>query len=310
MVPRGAQWSVRNGSTPCSNDLPCVSATSTIAGSEARTVATSLPCLQAYLSTADEQLKNGNYILPGKRGTLFETFISGFWSFEGEYITRALARGGHFSRRLAEIRAAQLEKWILPFFKGKPLGSFKRHEVESWVMTLYKRSGLTPSTVNRCLTNMKILMAEATRLGFCVADPAAGIEMLAEKRKERGVLLPEEIRQLFAADALQKVWNGERIFFAAAMLAITCGLRAGEIRALRVMDIHSDFVTVAGSWEEGHSRGGAKWGSEHIVPVPARTAEELQALTKENAFQGSGRSGVSGFQARGAGWQACAFRPF
>ncbi|MGA2615039.1 MAG: tyrosine-type recombinase/integrase [Spirochaetia bacterium] len=233
---------------------------------------------------ADEEIKRGHHIQPGKRGTLFDVFVSGFWSFSGEYITRQLARGGHFSRRLAEMRAAQLGKWILPSFKGKPLGGIRRHEIESWVMNLYRNSGLTPSTVNRCLTNLKILMAEATRRGFCAADPAAGIAMLAERRKERGVLLPEEIKKLFAVDAVEKVWNREPVFFAAAMLAITGGLRAGEIRALRVMDAHPDFVTVSGSWEEGFGRGGAKWGSERIVPIPSRTANELQAIIKSNPY--------------------------
>jgi len=248
-------------------------------------VSTGLTSKAAASNWADEEIKRGGRIQPGKRGTLFEAFAVGFWSYSGEYITRQLARGGHFSRLLSQMRAAQLETWVVPYFKSKPIGGIRRHEIESWVMDLYRNSGLSPSTVNRCLTNMKILMAEATRHGFCAADPAAGIEMLAEKRKERGVLLPEEIRKLFAADALEKVWKGESMFFAAAMLAITGGLRAGEIRGLRVMDAHSDFVTVAGSWEEGHGRGGAKWGSERIVPIPSRTANELQGIIKSNPYQ-------------------------
>ena len=248
-------------------------------------VSTGLTSKAAAANWADQEITNGHRIQPGTRGTLFDALASGFWSFSGEYITRQLARGGHFSKLLSQIRAAQLEKWILPYFKGKALGGIRRHEIESWVMELYRNSGLTPSTVNRCLMDMKIIMAEATRRGFCAADPAAGIAMLAEKRKERGVLLPDEIGKLFATNAVEKVWNGEIMFFAAAMLAITGGLRAGEIRALRVMDAHTEFVTVAGSWAEGQGRGGAKWGSERIVPIPSRTANELQTLIKSNPYQ-------------------------
>jgi len=248
-------------------------------------VSTGLTSKAAAANWADQEITNGHRIQPGTRGTLFDALASGFWSFSGEYITRQLARGGHFSKLLSQIRAAQLEKWILPYFKGKALEGIRRHEIESWVMELYRNSGLTPSTVNRCLMDMKIIMAEATRRGFCAADPAAGIAMLAEKRKERGVLLPDEIGKLFATNAVEKVWNGEIMFFAAAMLAITGGLRAGEIRALRVMDAHTEFVTVAGSWAEGQGRGGAKWGSERIVPIPSRTANELQTLIKSNPYQ-------------------------
>jgi hypothetical protein len=32
-------------------------------------------------------------------------------------------------------------------------------------------------------------------------------------------------------------------------------------------------------------RGGAKWGSERIVPIPSRTGNELQAMIKSNPYQ-------------------------
>ena len=73
------------------------------------------------MNWADQELKKGHRILPGKQGTFFEAFAAGFWSPDGEYITRALARGGHFSARLAAGRAAQLDKWILSHFKGRAL---------------------------------------------------------------------------------------------------------------------------------------------------------------------------------------------
>ena len=52
----------------------------------------------------------------------------------------------------------------------------------------------------------------------------------------------------------------------------------GEVRALRIRDVQSEFVTIAGSWEDLYGRKGAKWDSERLVPIPSRVAEELEAL--------------------------------
>ena len=46
-----------------------------------------------------------------------ESFASGFWDYEGEYIQRKIARGGHFSKVFAQMRAGQVENWILPHLK-------------------------------------------------------------------------------------------------------------------------------------------------------------------------------------------------
>ena len=63
-------------------------------------------------------------MLPGKRGTSFETFADGFWDYQGEYIQRKLARGGNFSRGMVIVREGQLMNWILPHFRGRTVRVF------------------------------------------------------------------------------------------------------------------------------------------------------------------------------------------
>ena len=55
----------------------------------------------AAANWADAELAKGHIITPGKRGALFGTFADCFWNYDGDYITRRLARGGHFSRSFA-----------------------------------------------------------------------------------------------------------------------------------------------------------------------------------------------------------------
>jgi integrase len=152
-------------------------------------------------------------------------------------------------------------------------------------MQLFRSSEITPSTINRVLDNLKVVMKEACRRGFTSADPAAGVERLHEKRRSRGILYPVEIRALFGLEALTHFWQGERAYYAAALLAIATGARLGEARPLRVQDVLPEFIVIAGSWEDGYGRKGAKWGSERVVPISTRVATELEAVIKENEIE-------------------------
>jgi integrase len=236
---------------------------------------------------ANNELAKGKILTPGKRGAIFSTFADGFWNYDGEYITRRLARGGHYSKSFAKIRAGQLEHWILPYFKDRPLGAIQRSEIEAWQMKLFCSRKIMPATINRVMDNLSVIMKEACRRGFISADPAAGIENLVENHQPRGILLPNEIRVLFGPDALEMRWKCARPPYVAAFLTIGAGLRIGEVRALRVTDVHPDFVAVTGSWEEGYGRKGAKWGSERIVPIPSRVARELEILISESKYKES-----------------------
>jgi integrase len=59
----------------------------------------------------------------------------------------------------------------------------------------------------------------------------------------------------------------------------------GEVRALRIRDVHEEFVSVTGSWEELYGRKTPKWGSERLVPIPSRVAEQLEALVLESHYR-------------------------
>ena len=86
----------------------------------------------------EEHLANGQIITSAKRSVLLAAFADGFWNYDGDYITRRLARGGHFSRTFAVTRASQLERPILPAFGGRTLRSMTRSEIEAWQMKLYR----------------------------------------------------------------------------------------------------------------------------------------------------------------------------
>ena len=89
-----------------------------------------------------------------------------------------------------------------------PIGSIRRHQIESWIMGLYKDSGFVPASVNRVLDCMKVMMKKALRRGYVNADSAVGVESFREKYKVRGIITPEEINAPFNKDSLLSIWKG------------------------------------------------------------------------------------------------------
>ena len=96
------------------------------------------------------------------------------------------------------------------------------------------------------------------------------------KATKRGVLTDEEARSLFALpwrDEHSKIGN---------MLAMTTGLRAGEVLAIQVRDISDDRIRVRHSWNRWDELKGTKTDNERSVPIIASMRDALLELAKRN----------------------------
>jgi integrase len=73
------------------------------------------------------------------------------------------------------------------------------------------------------------------------------------------------------------------------MLAAGCGLRHGEARAVRPMDIRDGILTVARQWDR-HSGSfrPPKCGSVREGPIPPRVQAEIAAYVQERRIQPEG----------------------
>jgi site-specific recombinase XerD len=107
-----------------------------------------------------------------------------------------------------------LERHIFPYFGNTRIRNITADQVENWILELREKPGkagppLSPTTVNHCLTCLKVMLKEAVRRGSLVKSPSPGIKQFAEKPKKKSILTIDEMRELFLEENINRVWDGD-----------------------------------------------------------------------------------------------------
>jgi len=122
---------------------------------------------------------------------------------------------------------------------------------------------LSPVTVNHCLTCLKIMLKEVVRLDYLQKNPAAPVRQLAAPHKGKSILTTDEVRELFSADNIGRVWGGDMRHYTLNLLAASTGMRMGEIQGLMRQYIHDKHIEVLYTWDRKYGlKKGPKWSSE------------------------------------------------
>lgn len=143
--------------------------------------------------------------------------------------------------------------------------------------------GESDSKVNRIIGVLKTAIKEGVYRQEIPADPTLGIGNIRTEKKERGVFTRKELKELFPADGLGP-WKDlqSNVTF---LLAVTTGLRRGEILALCWKDIDFDnrVVNVRQAWINDTTLGLPKWGKvREGIPIPEVTVKRLRELRAES----------------------------
>lgn len=240
----------------------------------------------AAANWADEKLRTGIVLAPGKRNITFAGWVKDFWDPKGStYIQGKIARGGTISYGYARNASTWTEKYILPYFEDKKLYEINRHDVERWQMALYDGAKLSPVTINKILSVLRIMFREAVHENIIPADPSAGIRDLKEEPRTRGILNLKKIQALFSPEALEEKWEANLQYYTAGLLAVSTGMRQGELRGLKWKHVYGDRIDILHSWEDQNGIKGAKWNSERTMPAPSRVAETLEKLKLQSEWR-------------------------
>ena len=133
----------------------------------------------------------------------------------------------HLKESTAARYRGILRKHVLPAFGDWRLSQLRPSDVQAWVSKLH-HDGLAPGTVRQCHRVLSLVLDVAVadqRIGI---NPARGTKLPRARRSEPRFLSPSEVTALtLAADRGGPV---------VAVLA-WCGLRFGELAALRVRDL-------------------------------------------------------------------------
>jgi integrase len=112
-------------------------------------------------------------------------------------------------------------------------------------------------------------------------NPGEGLLKFTGRVKKRGVLTPDEARKVLSVDWI------ERRSLVGNLVAMTTGLRAGEVLALRVSDIDpvKPILYVRHSWSPQEGLKSPKNGEARRAPLLPEVRAEIMDLLEENPFK-------------------------
>jgi integrase len=214
-------------------------------------------------------LKGGTYIDPNKI-----TLAAFFARWLGHVRARVSPRT---FERYSEI----IKNNIVPALGGTALTLLRPAQIsEAYATALATgrrdgKGGLSPATVVYIHRIIKHALADAVRWELLLRNPAAAVD---PPKVERGSLTTYDIDQ--TAQLLERL-RGSRLFIAVA-LGVLCGLRRGEICALRWrnVDLVGGALSVVESAEQ--TKAGVRYkvpksGRGRSVALSATVVEELRA---------------------------------
>lgn len=202
----------------------------------------------------------------------------------GEMVEDYLARG---ARRWQPATVATYRErarhYIVPPLGHVRLDRLTTVQVQRWVDGL-DRAGLAASTIGAAHTVLSGALAEAVRLGLVARNVASGVRLPAVGGTKGQAWTAQEARAVLAEVAAQPRWH------ALYQVALTTGVRPGELRALRWEDVDWERAslrvrrTVAKAADGGYTvRAGTKTGPGRTVPLALPALAALRVWQKVNA---------------------------
>ena len=208
-----------------------------------------LPLVADDVSRILEVLKERGFIesatLKGSPGSvLFNDFLLNFWNYDtSPYVKEKLAHCQSIGRRHCYESTMKVKSRWEDAFQGKLLAEVTKQDLKAFSLALTdEEEELSPASLNRILEVGTTALRWAINNDLIAVDPSIGLARFAGTAKKRGILLEEEARKLFLAP-----WKDERARIG-NLLAMTTGMRAGEVLALRLDDIKGNRIHVRHSW--------------------------------------------------------------
>jgi integrase len=226
-----------------------------------------------------------------------EEYAKDFFNWEkSDYLRRRREqqKRRQLGRGQALLRHGHVHNYLIPRWGKVRLNDINLSMFEDW---LYSLKGLSNQTKNHILYTANLILKEAVRRRVIKHNPIEGIEALDPSNKRRDYLRTEELEALFPKDMNEflRIWPTVRWkhlgehepinYGVMAALAVSGGLRSGEIRALRWKHVsfENGGVAVLRTFQYGDVEGQPKQGSSRVVLLPQRTMDLLEWWQSQSA---------------------------
>ena len=202
-------------------------------------------------------------------------FLSRYWGDNSAYIAERTAMGHRIGKRHVYEMQRRIELYWKPYFEGRFVDELRRADLKTFMLCLAER-GLSAGSISKIIQAGTTIFRWAHATEILSTDPSEGLGKFSGPAKKRGVLTDEEISSIFSLE-----WNNERSKVG-CIVALTCGLRAGEILGLRAQDISEQWLWIRHSWGELDGLKCPKTENERRVPLIPYVREKLLELLAEN----------------------------
>jgi integrase len=212
----------------------------------------------------------------------FIDFLKNFYDYgKSPYICEKLAHGQTIGETYCAEAIDKVRLYYAPYFGNKKLISITRKDLKDFSVYI---AGLGKSSYynNGILSAGTIPLAYAARENLIPINPAAGLRKYAHTGKKRGCLTQAEAEAVFSAP-----WT-DREAYIANLIAMTTGLRQGEILAIAKNDIDPEkpILYVRHSMEyKQQILKAPKNGETRKVPLLPEVRALLMELLKDNPHE-------------------------
>ena len=191
---------------------------------------------EKYLIHVEAQKQRAEWIDPQQSSTRF-----------GDWAAEWLSTRSHLKLKTEEGYESLLRVHVLPTFANSRLDRITSVGVETWINQL-RLSGLSPSRIRQAHQVLHAVMKAAVQARYLASNPAAGVSLPRQRRREQLFLDPVEVDRLAAV-------TPER-FRALIYVFAYGGLRWGEAAALRQrrVDVLRGRLEVAESLSEARGQ--------------------------------------------------------
>jgi len=218
-----------------------------------------------------------------KQDPLLVDFLLSFWQRDSEYDKSKKLDGRTLSNTYLSKTKFYIESLVKTYepFKKLRLSQITPRVLDKW-RTAIGYSDASRKGINHAVNGIRACLRWAFVKGYIVNDPTISFKYIAYKPSEKGVLSASEmgkIEKLDWPDIRQKT---------ALVLGFSCGLRRGEIRALRwkYVDLNSHILSIIENFTDDDGMKEPKAGSSRLVPIFGTVLELLNELKRTNPYGG------------------------
>ena len=177
-----------------------------------------------------------------------------------------------------------LTKHLVPYFAGRSLDRIDTPMIDQYLIAK-QQAGLSSKTVSNQLTFLHGVFRHAMKKGWAHANPVAAVDRPRDTDTDPDIrfLDHEDVEALLRAVPDDDLGTVDRPLY---LVAVMCGLRQGELLALRWRDV--DWPAGLIRVRRNYTRG--TWGtpkskrSSRSVPMITRVAAELEHLNQHSRF--------------------------